>query len=55
MKPTGFALKKVVLQALVLAVVAGASVSFADPSGPRTLDGGFACPIPLSMKVLRLH
>ena len=55
MKPTGFALKKIVLQAVVLAVLAGAGVSFADPGGPKDLDGGFACPIPLSMKVLRLH
>ncbi|CAA9292931.1 MAG: hypothetical protein AVDCRST_MAG93-4037 [uncultured Chloroflexia bacterium] len=45
MKPKGFALKKVVLQVLVLAVVAGVGVSFAGPSGPKNPDGGFFNPL----------
>lgn len=54
MKPTGFALKKIVLPVLVLALLAGAGVSFADPSGPGTLDGGYATQIPFGSKLLRL-
>jgi hypothetical protein len=45
MKPKGFALKKIVLQVLVLAVVAGAGVGFAGPGGSSDPDGGFFNPL----------
>lgn len=54
MKPAGFALKKIVLSALVLVLLLGTSVGFADPSGPGTKDGGFASPIPFAPMIFGL-
>ena len=55
MKPAGFALKKIVFLSLVSTFLAGAGVSFADPSGPKTLDGGYASPIPYMSKFLQTY